>query len=76
MPDGLYLMATHTCPNCAAAQEKLDAAGLRYQKLYAEENRALAKAWRIMVAPTLVEVKNGVPKNYRGVSEILGNLAQ
>ena len=53
----LLLFATKTCPNCKMACVFLDKAGMAYEKLYAEENPELAKAYGIKQAPTLVVVR-------------------
>ena len=52
----LILFATKTCPNCKMACTFLDKAGLAYEKLYAEDNADLVKAYEIKQAPTLVAV--------------------
>ena len=67
----LRLFATHTCPNCAEAEKVLKEAGVLYEKVYAEENRELAKQYGIMQAPTLVAEIAGEVKKYRGVGEII-----
>ena len=56
LPAGLYLVATRTCPNCKFAAAEMDAAGIAYEELLAEENVELAQRYRIMQAPTLLEV--------------------
>lgn len=56
LPAGRYLIATHTCPNCKHAATQMDEAGIAYQELFAEENVDLARRYRIMQAPTLIEV--------------------
>ncbi len=53
----LILFATKTCPNCKMACTFLDKAGLAYEKLYAEDNADLVKAYEIKQAPTLVAVR-------------------
>lgn len=50
----LRLFATRTCPNCAQAEKLLQEAGIKYTKLLAEENAALAGSLGIRQAPTLV----------------------
>ena len=66
----LLLFATHTCPNCAQAVQLLDDAGIRYEKIYAEENRDLAKKYGIMSAPTLVMDDGSTVSKFRGVGEV------
>ena len=56
LPAGLYLVATRTCPNCKFAAAEMDAAGIPYEELLAEENVELAQRYRIMQAPTLLSV--------------------
>ena len=70
--DGLYLFTTSTCPNCKAAKEQLNKAGIHYQVVNAEENADTARALRIMQAPTLVSVSKGEAVRYAGLSEIIG----
>ena len=53
---GLYLVATHTCPNCHFAAAQLNKAGIEYTMLYAEENRELIEKYNLMQAPTLLRV--------------------
>ena len=45
-----------TCPNCKHAAAQMDQAGIAYEELLAEENVELAQRFRIMQAPTLLEV--------------------
>ena len=52
----LILFATKTCPNCKMACTFLDKAGLAYEKLYAEDNADLVKAYDVKQAPSLVVV--------------------
>ncbi|NLK29171.1 MAG: ribonucleoside triphosphate reductase [Clostridiales bacterium] len=66
--DGLYLFTTKTCPNCAIAKEYLK--GIPYTVVDAEENVELTSRFRIMQAPTLVEIKNGQVKKYVNASNI------
>ena len=56
LPAGLYLIATRTCPNCKFAAAEMDASGIVYEELLAEENVELAQRYRIMQAPTLLSV--------------------
>jgi len=57
--DALYLFTTKTCPNCRMAKTYMDKAGLRYQLVDAEENRAMVERFGVRQAPTLVSVTNG-----------------
>jgi len=54
MQDEILLFTTRTCPNCAQAARLLEAAGIEYVKLVAEENPEQAKLLGIRQAPTLV----------------------
>ena len=56
LPVGLYLVATRTCPNCKHAAMQMNEAGIAFEELLAEENVELAQRFRIMQAPTLLEV--------------------
>ena len=56
LPAGRYLIATRTCPNCKHAALQMDEAGIDYEELLAEENVELAQRFRIMQAPTMLEV--------------------
>ena len=69
--DGVYLFTTSTCPNCKAAKEQLNASGIQYQVVNAEENADAARALRIMQAPTLVSVRDGRTEKFAGLSEII-----
>ena len=53
---GRYLLATRTCPNCRRAADMMDAAGIAYKELFAEEYPDLAGRLGVMQAPTLVQV--------------------
>ena len=52
------LFVTKTCPNCKIAKQLLDAEGIEYKVIFAEENIDLAKKFGIIQAPTMV-VENG-----------------
>ena len=69
-----YLFATATCPNCKIACGILDKAGVKYEKIYANDKPELAKHYGIMQAPTLVVIENGKVGKYAGVSEIKKHL--
>ncbi len=69
----MLLFTTRTCPNCVKAKEFLDAEGVQYKVMLAEENTDLARQYGIMQAPTAVIVgKNGdsAPEKYVGVENI------
>ena len=48
------LFATATCPNCKMAEKFLQKAGIDFEKVYADENPALAEQYGVHQAPTLV----------------------
>ncbi len=52
--DKVLLFATTTCPNCKMAEKFLDKAGITFEKIYADQNPALAEQYDIHQAPTLV----------------------
>jgi len=52
--DEVLLFATTTCPNCKMAEKFLDKAGIAFEKVYADQNPALAEKYDIHQAPTLV----------------------
>ncbi|HHU72643.1 MAG TPA: ribonucleoside triphosphate reductase [Clostridiales bacterium] len=66
--DGLFLFTTKTCPNCQIAKEYLK--DVSYEVIDAEANPKLAQEYSIMMAPTLVEIRNGIVKKYVNVSNI------
>ncbi|MBO5090926.1 MAG: ribonucleoside triphosphate reductase [Clostridia bacterium] len=68
--DAIYLFTTATCPNCKIACSFLDKAGVKYEKLLANEHADLVEEFSIKQAPTLVVVKNGQANKYTGVSDI------
>ncbi len=68
---GTFLFATPTCPNCKVAAATLDKAGVKYEKLYANEHADLVNAFGVKQAPTLVVAKeDGTVEKYQGVSDI------
>ena len=69
-PVKTYLFTTKTCPNCRVAKQILDAAGVAYDVIDANENAALAKQYGIMAAPTLVVADGAEAKKYTYVSDI------
>ncbi|MCI2047056.1 MAG: ribonucleoside triphosphate reductase [Faecalibacterium sp.] len=69
-PDGLYLFTTKTCPNCRMAKGILDKAGISYQVIDAEENRALVEQYGVRQAPTLIDVRQGKAETIPNASNI------
>ena len=66
----VQLFATKTCPNCKIAAALLEKAGVAYEKLYADENVELAKAYELKMAPTLIVTDGETYEKYAGVQEI------
>ncbi|MBQ8523355.1 MAG: ribonucleoside triphosphate reductase [Clostridia bacterium] len=70
LPDGIYVFASPTCPNCKIAETLLTKAGVAYSKIMAQENVQLTEALGIKQAPTLVAVKNGEIEKFPSVANI------
>ncbi|MDO5140290.1 MAG: ribonucleoside triphosphate reductase [Eubacteriales bacterium] len=70
LADGLYLVTTTTCPNCATAKVKLGEAGIEYTLINADNEPQIARKLRIMQAPTLVRVEDGKAEKLVGVGSI------
>ncbi len=68
--DRVILFATTTCPNCKMAARFLDTAGISYEKVYADENKALAEEYGIQQAPTLIVIKDGKAEKIVNLSNI------
>lgn len=64
------LFATKTCPNCMAAASLLDRAGIKYTKIYVEDNPELAKELGLKQAPTLVVRNAGATEKIVNLSNI------
>ena len=69
------LFSRVTCPNCRVAENLLNKAGIDYEKLIAEENVDLCRAYGIKGAPTLVITDGENHVNYYSVPEIKKYLA-
>ena len=50
----ILLFTTKTCPNCRAAKQMLDKAGINYKVIDAEENADLSVKYGVQQAPTIV----------------------
>ena len=72
----VILFKTPTCPNCRAAMQLLDKAGISYQTLNADEAKELVTRYGVKQAPTLVVPNGDGFENYRGVSNIKGWIMQ
>ena len=68
--DGILLFSTKTCPNCRLAMSFLDKAGIKYEKVYAEDSPEMCEKYGIKQAPTLVVIKDGVVEIIVNVSNI------
>ena len=66
----LLLFATKTCPNCKIAASMLDKAGIPYEKVYVEDNEALAVSYDLRMAPTLIAVNGDTHEKYASVPNI------
>lgn len=64
------LFASHTCPNCKIITTLLDKTNIVYEKVFAEDDRALVDQYEIKTAPTLVIWENNAPVKLVGVKEI------
>ncbi len=70
LADGVYLVASATCPNCKIAESLLTKANVAYTKVLAEENAALVESLGIKQAPTLVAVNGGEIEKFVSVANI------
>ncbi len=68
------LLSTKICPNCKMMKARLEAAGIDFEVIYAEEPEGaeLAKAYDITTAPVLIVPTEDGVELYRNVSEIIG----
>ena len=71
----ILLFSRLTCPNCRVAENLLGKAGIAYEKLIAEENVDLCRAYGVKGAPTLVIVSGENHTNFYSVPEIKKYLA-
>ena len=71
----VMLFATATCPNCKIAAQLLERAGVRFEKLIAEENENLVNQYGVRQAPTLVIDDGSCFEKHMGVSNIKKFLA-
>ncbi len=68
--DRIILFASKTCPNCKMAAKFLDDAGIKYEKVLADENPAMANEFDIHQAPTLVVISGGTAEKIVNLSNI------
>ncbi len=68
--DRIILFKTETCPNCKMAERFLDAAGIAYEKIYANQDVEATNHYGITAAPTLIVIKDGQAQKIVNVSNI------
>ncbi len=68
--DRIILFASRTCPNCKMAARFLDDAGVKYEKILADENPDMANEFDIHQAPTLVVISGGKAEKIVNLSNI------
>ena len=68
--DKVILFASTTCPNCKMAAMFLDKAGIRYEKVFADQDKAKAEEYGIQQAPTLISIKGGQIEKIVNLSNI------
>ena len=71
--DEILLLTTKTCPNCKAAKQMLDKAGILYTVIDAESNPEIAEKFNVHQAPTLIsgqDVYSGIANVKRFISAI------
>ena len=71
----VILFSRVTCPNCRVAEGLLSKAGVAYEKLIADENLDLCRAYGVKGAPTLVVTDGENFQSYYSVPEIKKYLA-
>ena len=71
----ILLFSRLTCPNCRVAENLLGKAGIAYEKLIADENADLCRAYGVKGAPTLVITDGENHTNFYSVPEIKKYLA-
>ena len=74
--DRLVLVTTTKCPNCAIAKRLMEAAGIAYTAVNADEDPAYAKQYGIRQAPTLLVFSGMEATPLVGLSAIRGYLNQ
>ena len=70
--DKLILVTTKTCPNCQAAKNYLNQAGIEYDVILADEadGAEIAGQYNISAAPTLIVQSGEEAELYSNVSNI------
>ena len=70
LDEKVILFATPTCPNCKAAANFLDKAGIPYEKLMANEHPDLVNEYGVRQAPTLVTISGDKTEKIVNLSNI------
>jgi ribonucleoside-triphosphate reductase len=73
--EATLLFATKTCPKCKVAGVLLDKAGVKYEKLYVEDNEDLARHYGLNQAPTLIVISGDEHTAYAGPEAIKAYIA-
>jgi len=73
--EAILLFATKTCPKCKVAGVLLDKAGVKYEKLYVEDNEDLARHYGLNQAPTLIVISGDEHTAYAGPEAIKAFIA-
>ena len=68
--DKILLFATATCPNCKMAARFLESAGIKFEKVMADENKELTEEFGVQQAPTLIVIKDGKAEKIVNLSNI------
>ncbi len=66
----ILLFATKTCPKCKVSVSMLERAGVKFEKLYVEDNEELAKALELKQAPTVVVKRGSDIEKYADVAGV------
>ena len=64
------LFTTKTCPNCKIAKTWLDESNISYKTVLADDDPKLARHYRVMLAPTLIEVTQDGYHTYATLAKI------
>ena len=70
----VILFARKSCPNCKMADMLLNKAGVKFDKIDAEENVSMTKEYGVKTAPTMVVMKDGVTQQFVNLSNIKGEI--
>ena len=74
--DRITIFTTKTCPNCKMSKMLLDKAGIAYDVVDCEEDKEIARKFKITKVPTLfVPTEDGV-KVFTNASEIKGYIEE